>query len=233
MEKYEDRRDCADVSDRHLSGERIRPFRHDRQRLGVDMRLVRFEAPGSEAIVLHADESPRSHTVREHRSSVGRTSTQNAQRRILLVRTELLHSISSRRTHPRADRHDDVPCRISMRVAGEQDARLRVSRRAERVRRGMARNSLDRLLLHAVDYSGALDANRREDRGRDINRVVELGPDLALGPNAFRPMHDEWISRSPEVRILLAKLERRVSGQRPADRVVVVRSVARRADRSV
>ena len=79
-------------------------------------------------------------------------------------------------------------------------------------------------LLHGVDESRRFDADRLEDGRHDVGDVVVLVAELALGLDPVRPVHDERVPHTAEVRVLLAQLERRVPGERPADRVVVVRT---------
>ena len=63
---------------------------------------------------------------------------------------------------------------------------------------------------------------RRFQRGRgDVDDVVELAADFALGFDALGPVHDHAVARAAEVAgDLLGPLERRVAGPGPADREV-------------
>ena len=62
-----------------------------------------------------------------------------------------------------------------------------------------------------------------EDGRRDVDDVVELVADLALGLDAVRPVDDRAVAGAAPVRgDLLGPLVRRVHRVRPADRVVVV-----------
>ena len=62
-----------------------------------------------------------------------------------------------------------------------------------------------------------------EDRRRDVDDVMELAADLALGLDALRPVHDRAVARAAPVRRdLLGPLVGRIHRVRPADGVVVV-----------
>ena len=62
-----------------------------------------------------------------------------------------------------------------------------------------------------------------EDRRRDVDHVVELAADLALGLDPVGPVHDRAVARAAPVRRdLLGPLVGRVHRVRPAHRVVVV-----------
>ena len=66
-------------------------------------------------------------------------------------------------------------------------------------------------------------ARRLEDRRRDVDHVVELRADLALGLDPLRPVDDGAVARAAPVRgDLLGPLVGRVHGVRPAHGVVVV-----------
>ena len=54
--------------------------------------------------------------------------------------------------------------------------------------------------------------------------VVVLVAELALRLDPGRPVHHERVPGAAEVGVLLAQLEGRVAGDRPADRVMVVRA---------
>ena len=91
----------------------------------------------------------------------------------------------------------------------------------ERVAHGHA---LDRALLDAVDDRGLGQPGGIEHRRRDVDHVVELRADLALGRDALGPVDDRAVAGPAPVRgDLLGPLVRRVHRVRPADRVVVVR----------
>ena len=73
-----------------------------------------------------------------------------------------------------------------------------------------------------LDGLRRLDAERVEDRGDDVDRMVILVPDLALGLDAGRPRDDARVRRTAVELVALPHLERRVERHRPAVRVVVV-----------
>ena len=86
----------------------------------------------------------------------------------------------------------------------------------------MLKPSMGRL-LHAVDNCRVRQPGGFQDRRRDVNDVMELRTDLALGLDALRPVHDRAVARAAPVRRdLLGPLIRRIHRMRPADRVVVV-----------
>ena len=73
----------------------------------------------------------------------------------------------------------------------------------------------------AVHDLRLVDAGRFQDGRRDVNDVMELGPQLALGLDCLWPMDDQRVARAAEVRgDLLGPLERRVRRPGPADRHV-------------
>ena len=82
-----------------ISAEWLRPLRHDRQRLGVDQRLVRIRARGGCAeIVLHSAEPARRARGCELRpaSAPGQNPAQGPQRRVAFVCAELLPPLPAR-----------------------------------------------------------------------------------------------------------------------------------------
>src|SRR5215510_6089488 len=82
-------------------------------------------------------------------------------------------------------------------------------------------HTLDWLLRHAVRHCWLGDAHHLKDRRQNINRVMELGTDLAGVFNALRPGDNHAIARASEVRgDLLGPLERRITSPSPAYRVV-------------
>ena len=84
-------------------------------------------------------------------------------------------------------------------------------------------HAFDRLLLDAVDHLRRLDARGFEDRGHDVDDVVELVADAAGVLDAGRPRDRQALPRAAEVRRdLLGPLERRVERPRPRDRHVRV-----------
>ena len=109
--------------------ERLRPAGHDRQRLGVDHRLVRA-APSrrSDQGVLHAAQSPRAARDRELRSAPAGDPhpPQGDQRRLAPLRAELLPQIPARRALSRADRHVHVSPRLPLHRAAERGAGIRL-----------------------------------------------------------------------------------------------------------
>ena len=81
-----------------------------------------------------------------------------------------------------------------------------------------------RSLLDAVHEGRLTEAGRLEDGRRDVDDVVELVPDLALGVDATRPVHDGAVAGpAPVGGHLLGPLVGRVHRVRPAHGVVVVR----------
>src|SRR5262245_32264902 len=82
-------------------------------------------------------------------------------------------------------------------------------------------HALDWLLGHAVRHCWFGDAHDLKDRRQNINRVMELGTDLARVFNSLQPGDDHAIARAAEVRgDLLCPLERRIASPSPAYRVV-------------
>src|SRR5262249_37688718 len=78
-------------------------------------------------------------------------------------------------------------------------------------------HTLDWLLRHAVRHCWLGDAHHLEDRRQNINRVMELGTDLAGVFNALRPGDDHAIAGAAEVRgDLLGPLEWRITSPSPA-----------------
>ena len=74
---------------------------------------------------------------------------------------------------------------------------------------------------HAVDRLRLRDVRRFEHGRRDVDDVLELAADLALGLDARRPADDQRVARAAEVGgHLLGPHERRVAGHRPARRHV-------------
>ena len=110
----------------HLAGdgvpaERLRRPRHDRQRLGMDDRLVLAEARGRCAEgVLHSGKSAR----RAARTTATTPASRNIriprkvhQRRLASVRAELLPPLPAGRAPCGAGRHVHEPCRVSLHQA--------------------------------------------------------------------------------------------------------------------
>ena len=94
-------------------------------------------------------------------------------------------------------------------------------------------DALDRVLLHAVHRDRLGQSRRLEDGRRDVDDVVELRADLALGLDALRPVDDRAVARAAPVRgDLLGPLVGGVHRVRPAHRVVVVGLRARRVCRA-
>src|SRR3954471_21555720 len=87
------------VPGRRLPAQRLRPVRHDRQRLGVDARQLHGK-PQPEAVLRAAVR--RTHPAPDH------------QGRLPPVRTELLPALPARRPPGRSGRHLDEPHRLSL-----------------------------------------------------------------------------------------------------------------------
>src|SRR3954469_2408867 len=87
------------VPGRRLRAQRLRPVRHDRQRLGVDARQLHGK-PQPEAVLRAAVR--RTHPAPDH------------QGRLAPVRTELLPALPARRPPGRSGRHLDEPHRLSL-----------------------------------------------------------------------------------------------------------------------
>src|SRR5271165_4761128 len=84
-------------------------------------------------------------------------------------------------------------------------------------------HALDWALLYAIDRNRFGQPCRLENRGRDIDDMVELRADFALRFNAIRPRYDGAVTRPAPVRSdLLRPPVRRVHRVRPADRIVVI-----------
>src|SRR5581483_11056943 len=97
--------------------------RHDRQRVGMDERLVLAEAPvGRAEGLLHSGRSARRPGIGKLRPVPAQyqDSPQGAQRRLAPVRAELLPPLPARRTSRAADRYVDQPCRVSVRGPREE-----------------------------------------------------------------------------------------------------------------
>src|SRR6266545_7652396 len=107
----------------HLAGDRVpaqwlRHLRHDRQRLGVDERLVLVSARGGRAeSLLHSREPARRTGTRELRPlpAEHQDPAQSAQGRLTPVCAELLPPLSARGTSCAAGRHVDESSRLSLR----------------------------------------------------------------------------------------------------------------------
>ena len=79
-------------------------------------------------------------------------------------------------------------------------------------------HAFDRFLLDSVDYLRCLDTRRFQDRGHDVDDVVELVAHAANVLDAVRPRDRQALARAAEVRgDLLGPLERRVECPRPRD----------------
>jgi hypothetical protein len=74
----------------------------------------------------------------------------------------------------------------------------------------------------ALDGLGRLDAEDVEDGGHEVDRVVVLLADLALGLHAGRPGDDAGVACAAVELVALPHLERRVERHRPAVGEVVV-----------
>jgi hypothetical protein len=74
----------------------------------------------------------------------------------------------------------------------------------------------------ALDGLRSFDAETVEDRRHQVDGVVVLVPDLALGLHAGRPRDEARVGGAAVELVALPHLERRVEGHRPAVGVVVV-----------
>ena len=83
-------------------------------------------------------------------------------------------------------------------------------------------DALDRPLGDAVELARRPDAGHREHRRDDVDRVHVLAAILALRFDAVRPVDDERVGHAALVHLTLPAAERRVAGDRPAPRVVVM-----------
>ena len=112
------RRLRAHVAGRRVSAERLRPLRHDRQRVGMDHGLVSAAAPARRGqAVLHPAATRRGPRVGRELRSVpagDRHPAQGAEGRLAPVRAELLPAISPRGALPRARGHVHVPRRVPL-----------------------------------------------------------------------------------------------------------------------
>src|SRR6185369_9290802 len=89
----------GNVARRRVPAEWLWTVRHDRERLGVDYRLVSPQASGRHGQdVLHSAEPSRTARRGQLRSltTPDQNSTQGAERRIASVRAELLSPLSAR-----------------------------------------------------------------------------------------------------------------------------------------
>ena len=114
-ENLAQRRLRAHHAGRRLPAERLRPLRHDRQRLGMDDRLVsrRGMRPSAEGL-LHPGEParrPRSGQLRPA-PAADPDSAQGDQGRLAPVRAELLPPLPAGGAPRAAGRHVDEPCRL-------------------------------------------------------------------------------------------------------------------------
>ena len=103
--------------------ERLRPPRHDRQRLGMDQRLVLAQARSRrQEGMLHSRKSAWRTRGRQLRpkNDQREDSTQGHQRRLAPLRAELLPALPAGCATCRAGRHFHKPSRISMHQARSQ-----------------------------------------------------------------------------------------------------------------
>src|SRR5262249_47510382 len=116
-----------------------------------------------------------------------------------------------------------LPAVVVDRTAAEHLEVLRPtgSRRVALVEGVARRRAVDRLLRHAVDGGGGLDADGVEDGRHQVDRVAELASDLSARRHALRPVRDQRGADAAEPREALPQAERRVPGPRPAPGVVV------------
>ena len=75
---------------------------------------------------------------------------------------------------------------------------------------------------HAVDVGGRRDAGHVEDGGHDVDGMGVLATQLAAARNPSGPVHDQRVGDATLVHLALPSPERRVAGDRPSPRVVVV-----------
>src|SRR5262245_62351736 len=79
-------------------------------------------------------------------------------------------------------------------------------------------DAFDRLLRDAVEFRRGGNACCLQNRGDEIDHVVELVADAAFVLDACRPRDDHWIARAAEVRSdLLAPVEGGIRGPSPTD----------------
>jgi hypothetical protein len=84
------------------------------------------------------------------------------------------------------------------------------------------RDAVQRFLHHAVDHRRRRQLRRLEHGRGDVDDLVELAADLALGPDPVRPVDDGAVAgATPVGGDLLGPLVRGVHRVRPADRVVL------------
>ena len=113
----EGRRLRGDVSGRELPTERLRPLRHDGERLGVDVRLVRPSASGrGREPVLRPDQPARDLAGRELQPGpAGRAHpAPGDQGRLAPLRAQLLPALPAGRASAADDRHVDGAPRLPL-----------------------------------------------------------------------------------------------------------------------
>ena len=113
------RRLRAHVAGRGVPAERLRPPRHDRQRLGVDDRLVQPRSTGRCVKACCIPGNPRGGQEDRATTPASRRSGSRArsQGRLAPVRAELLPPLSPGRAPRPAGRHVDLPRRLPLRRA--------------------------------------------------------------------------------------------------------------------
>ena len=90
----------------------------------------------------------------------------------------------------------------------------------ERVRHA---DALDRLLSHAINDQRLRKTRHFQQRGRNVDHVMELRANLALSFDSPGPMHNQSVACTAPMRChLLGPLVGRVHRMRPAHRVVIV-----------
>ncbi len=177
-----------DGYERHLPGgrlsrQRLRPARHDRQRVGVDHRLVRTPSPGRCGQgVLRPGQSARRPGERELRPGAAGDphSSQGPEGRIASLCAELLPPLSAGCPVPRADRYLDLPRRFPLH---------RPRRHRCHGGHGLMRRSLFLIALWAV-----LPACYQPCAGEGIRRSREREPGAYRKP----PSHPEPLAE-PEL----------------------------------
>ena len=100
---------------RLVPAQRLRPARHDRQRLGVDQRLVRRSRAGRPRLLQHREPSWRRARGQPRPGRPGRPDpAQGDEGRLPPVRTELLPALPAGGPDGAAHRHLDVPPRLPL-----------------------------------------------------------------------------------------------------------------------
>ena len=111
----------SDGGRRLVPGQRFRPARHGRQRLGVDGGLVVVDSSGGHPVVLHGGDLAATDARGQLRPGPAAVSSppQGRQGRLIPVRRQLLPALPPRRPSPADDRHRDEPRRLPLRPPPE------------------------------------------------------------------------------------------------------------------